>query len=460
MVGFVWCWQGTFILRLNQNRWLSRCCNVTRGNICFADTIANLSHDITPMILLSRRLLVMSSILFAAAAPVASAQNVNYAPGDLVLYFQKEGGSNTVYANIGNTATLYRGSAAGADASNRVNFLNINTKLVAAFGAGWASDPTIYAGLAGVWGTSSSNTTTLQNGDPNRTLYISASRTSVGTVGQASSPGYTVNTNTGMTTGASAITQQNNVLEVNYAEAIVVSPVGTSNIDEQNPFSFPGTQGTGFGIFGGGVQQQGAATTFGSFGGAGTVEFALDLYRILASNTAPAQVAGVVREGSFEGTVTINSSGQVSFIAQGAAPASSFSTWSLTFPALDTAAKRLATADPDNDGVTNLMEFVLDGNPGSADNSTILPTINAAGSSFLFSFKRRDDSEAGAAVMFQYSSDFSTWTSAAVGAGGGTSGNATIVVNENGSNADLITVSVPKSVAANGRLFGRIRVSQ
>ncbi len=73
----------------------------------------------------------------------AAAQNPNHAPGDLVLFFQKEGSTNTVYASLGNTATVFRGAAAGAHAPNQINFLNINAELVAAFGAGWAADPQV-----------------------------------------------------------------------------------------------------------------------------------------------------------------------------------------------------------------------------------------------------------------------------------------------------------------------------
>ena len=83
----------------------------------------------------------------ALGATSANAQNPNYAPGDLVLFFQQTFGTKTVYANLGNAATLYRGTAAGPGAANRIDFLNINAEMVSAFGAGWATDPTIYAGL-------------------------------------------------------------------------------------------------------------------------------------------------------------------------------------------------------------------------------------------------------------------------------------------------------------------------
>ena len=243
----------------------------------------------------------------------ATAANTFYAAGDLMLFFQKEGSSNTVYADLGSAAG-FRGTAAGAaDGTNRINFLNINTTLTSAFGAGWASDPQVYAGLAGVFNSNSTNSI-VTNGDPSRTLYVSASRESVGTVGEAGSTGYTVMTDTGMSAGANGIIMQNNVFATMYDAQVTVSLTSDSKIDDMNPFLIPGQQGTAFNIFGGGVQQVGSAGSIGTFWDAGNVEFALDLYRITAKNAA-GQVAGTPRNGSYEGTVTVNSAGQVSFVA-------------------------------------------------------------------------------------------------------------------------------------------------
>ncbi len=136
--------------------------------------------------------------------------------------------------------------------------------------------------------------------------------------------------NTAMSSGASGMKSQNNVLEVYYTTAVAVSPTVDSKIDEQNPFDSPSVQGAAFqGAFQGGVQQVGTnGILFTSFGDISNVEFALDLYRVLARGTggsgllAPVagQVAGALRVGSFEGTITVNSSGVVSFVAQGGGP--------------------------------------------------------------------------------------------------------------------------------------------
>jgi len=399
--------------------------------------------------------LLPGALAVCLTCTAVQAQNTFYAPGDLVLYFQKEGSSNTVYANLGSAAG-FRGTAAGAaDGTNRIDFLNINATLTSAFGAGWASDPQVYAGLAGVFNSNSTNSI-VTNGDPSRTLYVSASRESVGTVGEAASTGYIVNTDTGMSAGANGMITQNNAFEVNYNAAVVLSTTPPSTITSQNPFLVAGQQGTAFNIFGAGVQQVGTVGSFGTFGDAGNVEFALDLYRITAKNAA-GQVAGTPRNGSYEGTVTINNAGKVSFVAQGAS--SPYDTWIATFPSITVPADKLASADADKDGLTNLMEFVLNGNPSLSDPS-IAPTLDASGSNFVFSFLRLDASEAGSTLSFQYGSDLSGWTSATIGATGSTVGSAVIAVVENGAGADTVTVTVPKSVAPSGSLFGRLMVTQ
>jgi len=266
------------------------------------------------------RVLALAAGSFAITVLSANAANSFYAPGDLVLFFQQDGGTQTVYANLGNAATLYRGAATGAaGGTNSLNFLDISATLISAFGPGWASDTTLYAGLAGVWG-NSNTLNTLQDGDPHRTLYISAARSSVGTIGQAnSSPADMVSAgNTALTGAATGIQTQNNVLENSYTTAVAQSPVATSQIDNQNTFSL-GIQNAAFGgNIAGGVQQKGTAGVFSaSFGAAGSTEFALDLYRFQGKDNIAGQVGfgEGLRLGTYEGTVTVGTDGQVSFTA-------------------------------------------------------------------------------------------------------------------------------------------------
>jgi hypothetical protein len=263
-------------------------------------------------------LLVASSSLLAAFS--ASAANTFYSAGDLVLFFQQVGGSNTVYADLGKAAD-YRGAAVGADASPNtahINFLDLSTTLTDAFGPGWASNSTVYAGLAGVWSTSATSLIT-QDGDPSRTLYVSASRDSVGTVASANSTAWAIGGDTAMSDAASGIEAQNNAFNTQANATVAILTTDVSQIGVQNPFvTAPGFvgQGPAFGTFDGGVQQQGSASKFGTFGLAGDVEYALDLYRIVATTGLAGEVAGPLRSGTFEGTFTVGTNGMVSYIPE------------------------------------------------------------------------------------------------------------------------------------------------
>ena len=72
--------------------------------------------------MITRNLKPWAAGLLAAGLTVlpVGAANTAYTPGDLVLYFQKEGGANTVYVSLGNTATVFRGAATGADTANKL----------------------------------------------------------------------------------------------------------------------------------------------------------------------------------------------------------------------------------------------------------------------------------------------------------------------------------------------------
>src|ERR1035437_8065548 len=212
---------------------------------------------------------IPSALLFStvlalclAAAP-AFATNPDYKAGDFVLYFQQPGGSSqAVYVDLdsgtGNSAaTVFRGSSVTSHVANKVGFLNINSTLTSAFGAGWATDPTVYAGAAGVYSNSTFNTVT--NGDPARTLYISCPRSAVGTVGSANSAAWTFGGNTAMTAAASGIQSQNNDYFNNYTGVQAVASNGA--VATQNPFYQVGStyyQGNAFQAnFAGGVEQSG-----------------------------------------------------------------------------------------------------------------------------------------------------------------------------------------------------------
>jgi hypothetical protein len=399
--------------------------------------------------------------LFGSSLSISSlqAQNPNYAVGDLVLFFQQQGGSNTVYVSLGSAATLYRGTSAGPTADRqKLNIININAELVSAFGVNWATQTNVYAGLAAA--RSSSTGTGVIDGDQTRTLYVSRPRATVGTLGLADSTPWDV-TNSLPYASSGQIIAMGNVLETTYTTAAAVSPTSVSAIDNQNPFLSQGIQGTAFSGFAGGVQQPGSASAFGSFGPAGQVEFALDLNRIvprLDSETASVEVPGTQHIGTYEGTVVVSTSGMVSFITF-----PQYASWVSAFnPPLTNEADRSEAADPDGDGIENLLEFVLNGNP-SAQDASILPVLDASGSNFVFSFSRRADSAGPVSQVFEYSTDLANWTAKTpitIPAVPGTVGMVTVgpTTGSAPNEVQAVTITIPKG--SDIKLFGRLKTSK
>ena len=116
--------------------------------------------------------------------------------------------------------------------------------------------------------------------------------------------------------------------------------------------------------------------------------------------------------------------------------------------------------DPDKDGINNLAEFYLDGNP-LASSSSVLP-VSALNPVYLtLSFKRRDDAEADIALqVVEYGSGLGSWTPVTLGVeSSGPDANGVIVtVTENFDAPDDIVVQVPRALASDGRFFARLRI--
>jgi autotransporter-associated beta strand protein len=114
--------------------------------------------------------------------------------------------------------------------------------------------------------------------------------------------------------------------------------------------------------------------------------------------------------------------------------------------------------DSDRDGANNLMEFVLNGNPGKSDTS-ILPDLEINSPEFTFTYIRRIDS-LGVPQVVQYGSDLSEWEDVAIPTVAGTTtvGSATVVVGEPAGGTQTVTVRIPPSGPEVVKLFGRLKV--
>jgi hypothetical protein len=260
-----------------------------------------------------KALVLSAAALCGITVTPTMAQNPNYAPGDVVLFFQQFGGSNTVMLNVGAGIT-YRDAT-----SNILNIANIGSLLsngTTGFGSSWYDTSSLWWGAAGVRSNSTS-TTSQTDGDPGRTLYVSRNRTALGTEGSAGSTPWEVDSNGSMTTGANGIIAMANRMETTSVTTTLVEGTAASNIDDQNLFNILGSPTVSFGVLpSGGVQGNFGAGSFGTFGGV-AAEGALDLYRILATSAPTGTVidpGNVNRTGNYQGTFVIEQDGDVSFI--------------------------------------------------------------------------------------------------------------------------------------------------
>ena len=133
---------------------------------------------------------------------------------------------------------------------------------------------------------------------------------------------------------------------------------------------------------------------------------------------------------------------------------SGFTSWIDGFTSLSPEEK-LPGADPDADGVNNLLEYVLNGTPDIA-NAGILPAASFSPTHFLFTFTQREESAATTSQVFEYTTNLTGWTSVNITAP--TAPEVSLGTVSNGIRT--ITVSIPLTAAPDGRLFGRLKVSQ
>jgi autotransporter-associated beta strand protein len=121
----------------------------------------------------------------------------------------------------------------------------------------------------------------------------------------------------------------------------------------------------------------------------------------------------------------------------------------------------LPGADPDNDGLDNLIEFVIGGQPNpanpNADSSSLAPTVSTDASSLIFTFRRTELalSQPGIVIAAEYGSNLSDWATAIDGVDG-----VTMVTTEDhyGEGIDRIVVTIPKALATGAKMFARLNV--
>jgi len=122
-----------------------------------------------------------------------------------------------------------------------------------------------------------------------------------------------------------------------------------------------------------------------------------------------------------------------------------YNSWAASFPGLTDATPG---GDPDNDGLSNLLEYVLGGDPRISD-ASIRPVSAIVGTDLVLTYKRSDDSKNDTTQVGQWSTNLIDWNDV-----------NPVIVNDNGSAPDDMSVTVPMSNAVNGKLFLRLHVTQ
>ncbi|MEO5716503.1 MAG: autotransporter-associated beta strand repeat-containing protein [Luteolibacter sp.] len=143
--------------------------------------------------------------------------------------------------------------------------------------------------------------------------------------------------------------------------------------------------------------------------------------------------------------------GVLSLAVSGGSP---YSTWA-TSKGL-TNANNGTIQDPNNNGIANLLEYVLNGDPSNSESpASILPTLNVSGTNFVFSFTQRVDSTTDTVQTFQYGSTLAGWTDVAISPTPGTGVVTGTPTGTAPNQVQTVTVTVPKG--SNTALFGRLR---
>ncbi|MDQ8191133.1 autotransporter-associated beta strand repeat-containing protein [Roseibacillus persicicus] len=132
----------------------------------------------------------------------------------------------------------------------------------------------------------------------------------------------------------------------------------------------------------------------------------------------------------------------------------SYATWAADFPSLDGTSQE---DDSDGDGIANVLEYVLNGDPEVADTS-ILPTYDISGADLAFSFDRLEISDMDVDLLFQYSTDLQpdNWTDIFV------SGVADpeVTVGEAVDGVQAISIAISKTLGEpDGKLFVRLNAT-
>jgi hypothetical protein len=122
-----------------------------------------------------------------------------------------------------------------------------------------------------------------------------------------------------------------------------------------------------------------------------------------------------------------------------------YTAWADSFPGLT---DKTPEGDPDGDGIKNLVEYVIGGDPRFSS-TEFLPKQAIVGTDLVLTYQRSDASESDTTQTGQWSVNLTDWFPV-----------TPEMVLENGIAPDDMKIVIPMSNAVDGHLFGRFKVSQ
>jgi autotransporter-associated beta strand protein len=112
------------------------------------------------------------------------------------------------------------------------------------------------------------------------------------------------------------------------------------------------------------------------------------------------------------------------------------------------------SADDDDDGIANVLEYVLGGNPRAAT-SGILPAATASAGNLVFTFHRIHATTVDTTQIFQHGTNLSGWTDVPIVAGG----IVAIRPDTPQAGTDTVTITITVPAGTEPRIFGRLKVT-